>query len=118
MTQVARPDQFSSALINVSISDTSARNTEHRFHRCSGTVCKVWRVNSFAKTVEKLFPASEEWHFWDDPRQSSGDQRNDNANKTVDSLSEHTFFLLPYFVLISVGDALSSFSPLSVDNCE
>jgi len=117
VTQVARLDHFSYALINVSLSDTSARNTEHRLHRCPGTVCAVWRVDSFAKTVAKLFPVSEDWHFWDDHQETSSGKLDSCAKKTSDLSAEQTLALLPCFMLISVGDALSKFTPLPLGNC-
>jgi len=116
VTQVPGLDHYSSALINVSLSDTSARNIEHRLQHCSGTVCAVWRVNSFAKAVAKLFPASEEWHFWNDVQQSHGGKQDGRTEKT-DSSAEQTLFLLPCFVLISVGDAFSEFCPFLLENC-
>lgn len=116
VTQVARPDQFSSALINVSLSDTSARNNDHRLHRCPGTVCAVWRVESFAKTVAELFPASDEWCFCSDPQQSLDGKHDRCAKRTTVSSADEMMFLMPCFVLISVGDALSRFSPFSPEN--
>jgi len=117
VAQVARLDRFSSAVINVSLSDTSASNTEHRLHHCPGTICAVWRVDSFAKTIAKLFPASEDWHFWDDRPQSSGGKQEGCAKKTQDLSAADTLFLLSCFVLVSVGDALSKFCQLSLENC-
>ena len=117
VTQTAHSDQFSSALINVSLSDTSARNNEHRLHRCSGTVCAVWRVESFAQTVAKLFPTSADWCFCSDLQQSLDGNQDRCTKKTADSAADKMLFLLPCFALISVGDALSRFSSFSSENC-
>jgi len=114
--QVAHPDRFSSALINVSLSDTSAKNIDHRLHHCSGTVFLIWRVENFADAVAKLFPASDEWRFWDDSQQSADGKQKGRTNNCTDSSSEQTLTLLPCFVLISVGAAFSTFSPFSQQN--
>ena len=115
VAQVAQLDHFSSAVINVSLSDTSAGNTEHRLQCCQGTICAVWQVDSFAKTIAKLFPASEGWHFWDDCQLSTGGKQEDCTKKTA---AHQALLLLSCFVLISVGDALSTFSPLTSENCQ
>jgi len=111
VTQVDHADRFSSALINVSLSDTSAKNIRDRLYQCSGTVALVWRVENFAETVSQLFPASEEWRFWDDTQKG-------NANRRSDLSTEQTLLLLPCFVLVSVGDAFKKFSPLLQQNCQ
>jgi len=116
--QAARHDQFSSALVNVSLSDTSAKNNDHRLRQCSGTVCAVWHVESFAKTVAKLFPASDEWCFGSDPQQSRDGKQDGCAKRTAVSSADEMLFSLPCFVLISVGDALSRFSPFSPENLQ
>jgi len=113
---VGHPDRFSSALINVSLSQTSGRNSTNRLHQCSGTVCMVWHVENFAETVAKLFHTSEKWRFWDDIPQSTGGKQKNSANKWTDLSTEQTLLLLPCFVLISVGDAFSKFSPFLHQN--
>jgi len=111
VTEVAHPDHFSCALINVSLSDASAKSITNRLHHCSGTVCLVWRVENFSDSVAKLFPASDEWRFWDDTQQSSNGKQKSSANNWTNLSTEQTLSLLPCFVLISVGDAFSKFSP-------
>lgn len=121
MPQVASHDHFSSALINVSLSDTSTRNIDHGLHCCSGTICAVWLVDSFAETVAKMFPASEDWHFKDGvqqlPAAAGHREACETTRTTAVSSADYTLCLLPCFVMISVGDALSKFSPFSLDNC-
>jgi len=114
--QIAQPNRFSSALINVSLSDTSARNIQNRLHYSSGTIRAVWRVDSFARTVAELFPLSEEWHFWDNTQQSVADEQKDCADRTTNLSAEQIWLLLSCFVLVSVGDAFCKFSPLSPDD--
>jgi len=104
-------------MINVSLSDSSARNIENRLHHCSGTVCEVWRVSGFSRTIAQLFPLSQDWHF-SDGRQQATDNLEVTANATVDLSYEEMLVLLPCFVLISVGDALSGFVPFSAEHCK
>jgi len=118
VTQVAHSDRFSSAIINVSLSDTSAKSVKARLHQCSGSISMVWRVENFAETVAKLFPASEEWRFWDDTHQSAHGKPKASINKWTDFSTEQTLLLLPCFVLVSVGAAFSKFSTLSQQNCQ
>lgn len=89
---------FKTALLNVS----SSHQPNREFIDYPGELLHVWKAETFAKCVKKLFPTHESWTFADTPPSESKEEKLSKVDQDTAA------FLLPYFVLIKLHNWVPS----------